>query len=117
MVEREAQEHAIAVHELLVLDDDLVLNSTQAQYRAFGRVDQRSEELDSHLSQVADGERASRKLGGGEFSSAGPIGESHARGRRARGAIGLGRRESPGTIKPASVSTAMPMWILRQTWI
>ena len=38
----------------LFYDDDLALDAAQSQYRAFGWVDQRSEDLDSHLPQVAD---------------------------------------------------------------
>ena len=76
MVEREAQEHAIALDELLVHNDDLALDATQAQDRAFGRVDQRSEDLDPHLPQVADSERAAGELRRSECSVAGSLGES-----------------------------------------
>ena len=73
----------------LFCDDDLALDATQTQYRAFGRVDQRSEDLDSQLPQVADGERASRELGRGERSIAGALGKSaRAGGELAQGELG-----------------------------
>ena len=50
----------------------------------------------AHLSQVADGERASRELGGRERAIAGTLGRGRASGRRARGGSARERRESPG---------------------
>ena len=111
VVERERQDHHVADHDLAVAHDGLLLIWCTPRMRDLGEVDDRRREQAAELAERGDRERrAAEVLALEPCRSCAVLGEALDLARDLEERSCDRRRVTTGTMSPASVAAAMPMW-------